>query len=46
GEAFGLSTATLYAEMARPPQRQSLPLRALRPAGEEGLYRQWRQRQA
>ncbi|EPK1691419.1 nucleoside deaminase, partial [Pseudomonas aeruginosa] len=25
---------------------QSLPLRALRPAGEEGLYRQWRQRQA
>ncbi|MDY7726699.1 deaminase, partial [Pseudomonas aeruginosa] len=46
GEPFGLSTATLYAEMARPPQRQSLPLRALRPAGEEGLYRQWRQRQA
>ncbi|HHK5494191.1 TPA: nucleoside deaminase, partial [Pseudomonas aeruginosa] len=46
GEAFGLSTATLYAEMAHPPQRQSLPLRALRPAGEEGLYRQWRQRQA
>ncbi|MDU0643887.1 nucleoside deaminase [Pseudomonas aeruginosa] len=39
GEPFGLSTATLYAEMARPPQRQSLPLRALRPAGEEGLYR-------
>ncbi|MBG5233533.1 nucleoside deaminase [Pseudomonas aeruginosa] len=46
GEPFGLSTATLYAEMARPPERQSLPLRALRPAGEEGLYRQWRQRQA
>ncbi|MBH9342789.1 nucleoside deaminase [Pseudomonas aeruginosa] len=46
GEPYGLSTAAVYAEMARPPQQQGLPLRALRPAGEDGLYRQWRQRQA
>ncbi len=41
GEAFGLSTARVYAEMAREPQAQSLPLRPLRPAGEAGLYEEW-----
>lgn len=42
GEPFGLSTAGLYAEMALPPSRQpSLRLQPLRPAGEEGLYREW-----
>lgn len=43
GEAAGLSTARIYAEMARPPQAQSLPLRQLRPAGEDGLYQDWQQ---
>ncbi|MNE42419.1 Guanine deaminase [compost metagenome] len=41
GEPFGLSTAAIYRDMTRPPLQQSLPLRPLRPAGEEGLYRQW-----
>lgn len=41
GEEFGLSTARVYAEMAREPQAQSLPLRRLRPAGEAGLYEEW-----
>lgn len=43
GETAGLSTAPIYAEMARPPQAQSLPLRQLRPAGEDGLYQDWQQ---
>ncbi|WP_338864676.1 nucleoside deaminase [Myxococcus stipitatus] len=33
GEPHGLSTARVQAEMARPPQAQSLPIRPLRPAG-------------
>ncbi len=41
GEDFGLSTARVYAEMAREPQAQSLPLRPLRPQGEAGLYEEW-----
>jgi len=41
GEPYGLSTAAVYAQMARPPQQQSLPLRALKPDGESGLYQQW-----
>ena len=41
GAPFGLSTAAVYAQMALPPGEQSLPLRALRPAGEDGLYAQW-----
>ncbi|MDU0339724.1 nucleoside deaminase [Bosea rubneri] len=41
GEDFGLSTAKIYAEMAREPQAQSLPLRPLRPQGEAGLYEEW-----
>jgi tRNA(Arg) A34 adenosine deaminase TadA len=44
GEDFGLSTARVYAEMAREPQAQSLPLRALRPEGEAGLYQEWASR--
>jgi tRNA(Arg) A34 adenosine deaminase TadA len=41
GAPFGLSTVAVYAQMALPPGAQSLPLRALRPAGEDGLYAQW-----
>jgi guanine deaminase len=41
GEAFGLSTAPIYAQTARPPQAQSIPLRPLRPSGEHGLYADW-----
>ncbi|MEI2454736.1 nucleoside deaminase [Lysobacter firmicutimachus] len=41
--AFGLSTAAVYAQMALPPAQQSLPVRPLRPPGEEGLYREWAQ---
>ena len=38
GEPYGLSTASVYAEMARPPLQQlGLHLRPLRPAGEDGL---------
>ncbi|MGS7253080.1 nucleoside deaminase [Pseudomonas anuradhapurensis] len=46
GEPFGLSTAAVYAQMARPPQQQSLPLRALKPSGEAGLYLEWQQANA
>ncbi|CAD5110283.1 nucleoside deaminase [Zestomonas carbonaria] len=46
GEAFGLSTAPVYAQMALPPREQALPMRPLRPRGEEGLYDLWRQRRA
>ncbi|MGE6757761.1 nucleoside deaminase [Corallococcus interemptor] len=45
GEAFGLSTASLYAQLTRGPQGQSLPLRPLRPAGEQGLYDAWKRQQ-
>ncbi|BDU17162.1 nucleoside deaminase [Lysobacter auxotrophicus] len=41
GEPFGLSTAAVYAQMARPPAQQTLALQALRPAGEGGLYEAW-----
>ncbi len=44
GEAFGLSTEPIYAQMARPPQAQSLPLRQLRSSDEQGLYDDWAQR--
>ena len=43
GEPYGLSTAAVYAQMARPPQQQSLPLRPMKPVGEGGLYREWQQ---
>lgn len=43
GEPYGLSTAAVYEQMTRPPQQQSLALRPLKPAGEEGLYGQWQQ---
>ncbi|WGV19767.1 deaminase [Pseudomonas putida] len=46
GEPYGLSTAAVYAQMARPPQQQSLPLRALKPSGEAGLYHEWKQANA
>ena len=41
GEPFGLSTARVYQQMTLPPQQQALPLRPLRPLGEEGLYARW-----
>ncbi|WEJ70502.1 nucleoside deaminase [Pseudomonas sp. PSE14] len=41
GEPFGLSTARVYQQMTLPPQQQALPLRPLRPVGEEGLYVRW-----
>lgn len=44
GEPYGLSTAPIYAQMARAPQAQDLPLRRLRPADEQGLYDAWSQR--
>lgn len=44
GEAFGLSSARIYAEMAREPRAQSIPLEPLRPAGETGLYEEWARR--
>jgi len=43
GEPYGLSTAAVYEQMSRAPQQQSLPLRPLKPAGEEGLYALWQQ---
>lgn len=46
GEPYGLSTAAVYAQMARPPQQQSLPLRALKPSDEAGLYLEWKQANA
>jgi len=42
-EPYGLSTAAVYAQMARPPQQQSLPLRQLKPADEGDLYAAWQQ---
>ncbi|WP_223636142.1 nucleoside deaminase [Corallococcus sp. EGB] len=45
GEAFGLSTASIYAQMARGPQAQSVALRPLRPADEHGLYDAWKRHQ-
>lgn len=46
GEPYGLSTAAVYAQMARPPQQQSLPVRALKPSGEADLYLEWQQANA
>ncbi|WP_236175901.1 nucleoside deaminase [Pseudomonas pseudonitroreducens] len=43
GEPFGLSTAAVYQQMTQPPQWQAVPLRALRPVGEEGLYKHWQE---
>ena len=43
GEPYGLSTAAVYAQMTLAPQQQSLPLRPLKPADEDGLYQQWQQ---
>lgn len=45
GEAYGLSTVSIYAQMAREPQAQSLALRPLRPADEHGLYDEWKRKQ-
>ncbi|MBC3483661.1 nucleoside deaminase [Pseudomonas sp. SWRI77] len=46
GEPYGLSTAAVYAQMTRPPQQQSLPVRALKPIGEADLYLEWQQANA
>ncbi len=43
GEPYGLSTGAIYQEMTRPPTAHAgLRLAALRPPGEDGLYREWR----
>ena len=42
-EPYSLSTAAVYAQMARPPQQQRLPLLQLKPAGEGVLYAAWQQ---
>ncbi len=43
GAPYGLSTAAVYAEMALPPDAHAtLRLARLRPAGEDGLYAEWR----
>lgn len=44
GAAFGLSTEPVYRQMALPPAQQSLPVRALRPPDESGLYEEWSHR--
>jgi tRNA(Arg) A34 adenosine deaminase TadA len=46
GEPFGLSTAAVYQQMTQPPQWQSVPLRVLRPSGEEGLYNHWQEQRS
>lgn len=46
GEPFGLSTAAVYQQMTQPPQWQALPLRALRPSGESGLYDFWQEQRS
>lgn len=46
GEAFGMSTAAMYAEIRRAPDAGELQLRPLKPAGEHGLYDAWQARQA
>ena len=44
GEPYGLSTAALYAELARPAAERSLRMTYVRcsPDGEEDLYELWR----
>lgn len=44
GEKYGLSSAHVYREMRKPPQEQSLPLEAYRPAIDEDLYAIWARR--
>lgn len=44
GEPFGLSTKTVYEQMAKPPSQQSLPLKQALPEDESDLYAQWAQR--
>ena len=47
GEPFGLSTAAVYAELARPFAEQSMRIRHVPfGAGEPDLYAAWRERQA
>ncbi len=47
GEPYGLSTAALYAELAKPLVEQSMPIRhvPLTTTG-PGLYSEWKQRQS
>ncbi|WP_029074107.1 nucleoside deaminase [Kaistia adipata] len=47
GEPYGLSTAALYAELAKPLAEQSMPIRHVRLATTgPGLYSEWKQRQS
>ncbi|MGH8054275.1 MAG: nucleoside deaminase [Stenotrophomonas sp.] len=42
GAPFGLSTGAVYARLAEGPAASSSGLRQLRPAGEAGLYAEWK----
>lgn len=46
GEAFGMSTASMYEAMRGAPAAGVLKLSALKPAGEQGLYDAWQARQS
>lgn len=46
GEPFDFSTVASYEEIARAPEARALQLRALKPAGEQGLYEAWQARQS
>ncbi len=45
GNPFGLSTASVYAQMRLPLQEQRVHLAPMRPASEDGLYAAWRDAQ-
>jgi tRNA(Arg) A34 adenosine deaminase TadA len=48
GEPFGLSSASIYADLARPFAQQSMMIRhhPMAPDGQPALYRDWHSRQA
>ncbi|WP_426399676.1 nucleoside deaminase [Ralstonia sp. R-29] len=46
GEPFGMSTAAMYEAMRGAPAAGALQLSALKPAGEQGLYEAWQDRQS
>ncbi|HJR74563.1 MAG TPA: nucleoside deaminase [Luteimonas sp.] len=41
GAPYGLSTAQVYAQMALPPEAQSIAVEQARPSGEDELYAEW-----
>ena len=46
GEAYGLSTAQVYAELAKGPAGGALPVVCVPVRGDEDLYDTWRRRQS